>query len=247
MNVSTKFIIILILYIFFTALALVFALSPLTLYLYFVFTSNNVWYFLSLPLGASFLWLVGFLLFVILHARIVVRIVLLPIKPGRYPILSTQNKIYALRLSADNMAKYWVKSLEWIPFIAQTYLYRFMLKQYGVKMGKGVYIATETRIDAVPLIEIGDNCFIAPRAIIGAHIVHRGGDVLYKEVKIGKKCFIGHSSVLTPGAQLGDEVILGAMTVALLDTVIPSKETWIGMPARPIKKTKDEIIPEVPT
>ena len=243
---SIKFVSVLILYMIFTAVALVLSLSPLTLYLYAIMTTNNLWLYLSLPLGAAALWLLGFLFFVLLHARIVVRLTLPSIKPGRYPILSDQNKIYALRLSADNMAKYWAKSLEWIPFIAQMFLYRFMLKQYGVKIGKGVYIATETRIDAVPLIEIGDNCFIAPRAIIGAHIVHRGGDVLYKEVKIGKKCFIGHSSVLTPGAQVGDEVILGAMTIALLDTVIPAKETWIGMPARPIQKVKEEILPEIP-
>jgi len=150
--------------------------------------------------------------------------------------MSDINKTYSLRLSADNTAKYWVKSLEWIPFFSQLFLLGFMLRQYGVKIGKRVYFATETRIDGIPLIEIGEDCFIGPRAIIGAHINLRGGKIRYKNTKVGKRCFIGHSSVLTPGDEVGDDGILGAYSVMLPDTKIPEGETWVGLPAVPSKK-----------
>ena len=165
----------------------------------------------------------------------VVRI-LPPIVSGKCPILSDKNKIYSLRLSADNMGKFWVKSLEWIPFLSQLFLYKFLLSAYGVKIGKRVYFSTETRIDAIPLIEIGNDCFFGPRSIVGGHILHHGSDVLYAPVKIGNGCFIGHSSIVTPGAIIGEKAILGAYSVVLLNTTIPPGETWVGLPARKVKE-----------
>ncbi|MHA1983305.1 MAG: acyltransferase [Candidatus Hodarchaeales archaeon] len=231
-----RFIVHLLLYILFSIMSLTVALAPLSSYIYLVIISENLLFFLSFPIGIPLFWIIGFFLYVLIHSKIAIKLSLPKIKPGTYPIMSDINKTYSLRLSADNLAKYWVKSLEWIPFFSQLFLLGFMLRQYGVKIGKRVYFATETRIDGIPLIEIGDECFIGPRAIIGSHINLRGGNILYKPSKIGKRCFIGHSSVLTPGANVGDDAILGAYSVALLDTVIPSGETWVGLPARPLKK-----------
>jgi acetyltransferase-like isoleucine patch superfamily enzyme len=203
-----------------------------------VIQGEELIFYVTLPFGVPFLWLVGFFIYVILHAKIIVSIILPKIQPGEYPLNSSQTRIYVLRLSADNLAKYWVKSLEWISFFAQIFLYPFMLKRYGVKMGKNVYVSTETRIDGLPLIEIGDNSFIGPRAVIGAHINHHGSNLLFKPVKIGNRCFIGFNSVVTPGAEFGDDSILGGYSVVLLDAKIPSGEVWVGLPARLLKNSK---------
>lgn len=194
-------------------------------------------YFL-LPIGVPFFWLVGFFIFVTIHGRVLVKIVLPTIPEGTFSILSEENKIYSLRLSADNIAKYWCKSLEWIPFLSQLFLYKQSLQSYGVKFGKNAYLATETRIDGVPLIEVGDNFFIGPRGVLGAHINLKGGEIMYKKLKIGNNCFVGSLSVLTPGCSMGDNSILGGVSITLPDTHIPENETWIGMPAKAIKKDK---------
>ena len=222
-------------------ICLVLALLPLTYYIYEVFKNIQTVDFLyspvvTLPLGVAFFWLIGFFIFITIHGRVMVRIVLPNIPEGSAPMLSNINKIYSLRLSADNIAKYWAKSLEWIPFLAQLVLYKQMLRAYGVKIGKNVYIATETRIDGVPLIEIGDDVFIGPRATIGAHINFKGGNIKYKKVKVGNGCFIGASSVLTPGCQIGDRSIVGGVTVLLLNTIVPPDETWVGQPGKFLKK-----------
>lgn len=153
---------------------------------------------------------------------------------------SSQNLIYSVRLSADNIAKYWCKTFEIIPFFTQIFLNKFYLSAYGVKFGKNTYIATEVRIDGVPLIEFGDNVFIGPRAIIGAHINHGGselgGNIHYKRVKVGNNVFIGNNSVITPGGIIGNNSILGGMSAMLLDAEIPDGETWVGMPAKFLKK-----------
>jgi acetyltransferase-like isoleucine patch superfamily enzyme len=236
---TIKFLSILFIYTLGTMVCLTIALTPLTYYLYYLILNVetiNLFYFLTMPLGLAFFWLLGFFIFITIHGRIWVKTSLPTIKEGSFPISSDINRIYSLRLSADNIAKYWAKSLEWIPFIAQLVLYKQMLKAYGVKFGSNVYISTETRIDGISLIEIGNNVFIGPRAIIGAHINHKGDKIKYKGVKIGNGCFIGNNSVLTPGCQVGDNSIVGAFTVALLDTIIPANETWIGMPAKRLKQ-----------
>ncbi len=182
------------------------------------------------------------MIFVTIHGRIVVPISLPKIKEGSYSLRSSQNLIYSIRLSADNIAKYWCKTFEIIPFLTQLFLNKFFLSAYGVKFGKNIYIATEVRIDGIPLIEFGDNVFIGPRAIVGAHINHGGnelgGNILYKKVKIGSNCFIGHNAVLTPGGKMGNNSVLGAFSVGLLDADIPENETWVGMPAKFMKKNR---------
>ncbi len=221
-----------------TMLVLVISLAPLIIYLAVIFKSDQWPLLLTAPIGIGFLWLTGCLVFIVLHARVIVPITLPSITPGEYPMNSSLARRYFLRLGADNIAKYWVKSLEWIPFAAQLFLYPFMLRQYGVKLGKGVYVSTETRIDGIPLIEIGDDTFIGPRAVIGAHINHHGSNILFKPVKIGRRCFIGHNSVVTPGAILEDEAILGAYSVLHLNSRIPTQEVWAGLPAVPLKNSK---------
>lgn len=218
---------------------------PLTYYIYLVFTHSDYLYYLSLVLALPLLWFVALVIFLIIHGRIVVSLFLPKIKEGSYPIKSSQNLIYSIRLSADNIAKYWVKTFEVVPFFTQLFLNKFFLRCYGVKFGKNTYISTEVRIDGIPLIEFGDNVFIGPRAIVGAHINHggteHGGSILYKKVKVGNNCFIGHNAILTPGGIMGNNSVLGGFSVGLLDTHIPEGETWVGMPARPIKKsTKPE-------
>ena len=239
-RLKLRFFFVITVYSILTILSIIISLSPLTYYLFIVVHSNDYLYYLSIPVIGFFLWLISFMIFVTIHGRLISRFSLPQIKEGSYPLKSGTNLIYSIRLSADNIAKYWCKTFEVIPFITQLYLNKFFLSAYGVKFGKNTYIATEVRIDGIPLIEFGDNVFIGPRAIVGAHINHGGdelgGNILYKRVKVGNNCFIGHNAVLTPGGKMGNNSVLGAFSVALLNADIPEDETWVGMPAKFMKK-----------
>lgn len=239
-HLNLRFFFIITAYSILTILSIIISLSPLTYYLFTVVQSNDYLFFLSIPVIGPLLWLISFLIFVTIHGRLISRFCLPQIKEGSYPLKSRTNLIYSIRLSADNIAKYWCKTFEIIPFLTQLYLNKFFLSAYGVKFGKNTYISTEVRIDGIPLIEFGDNLFIGPRAIVGAHINHGGdelgGNILYKHVKVGNNCFIGHNAVLTPGGKMGNKSVLGAFSVALLNVDIPENETWVGMPAKFMKK-----------
>jgi acetyltransferase-like isoleucine patch superfamily enzyme len=225
-------------YIVFTIITLILSFAPMSYYIFEVVHQTDYMYYFTLIIGLPIFWLVSYLVFVTIHGRVCVRLFLPSIKEGSYPIKSSQNLIYSIRLSADNMAKYWTKTFEVVPFLTQLFLNKFYLSAYGVKFGKNTYIATEVRIDGVPLIEFGSNLFIGPRAIVGAHINLKGGNILYKKVKVGNNCFIGNNAVITPGGKMADNSILGGFSVTLLNIEISEGETWVGMPAKPLKKNE---------
>lgn len=58
-------------------------------------------------------------------------------------------------------------------------------------------------------------------------------NLIYKETKIGKNCFIGTGAVILPGTTLGDGVIVGAN--AVLSGTYPDNSVVVGAPGRVIK------------
>jgi len=89
-------------------------------------------------------------------------------------------------------------------------------------------------------IEIGDNSIFAPGVkIISAN--HNTSNLkkweLSEPVRIGEKCWIGANSVILPGVQLGDNVIVGAG--AIVTKSFGSNSVIGGNPAKLIKSIKN--------
>ena len=55
-----------------------------------------------------------------------------------------------------------------------------------------------------------------------------------REVSIGSGSWIGHGSVVLPGARIGEHVVIGANSVVTGE--IPSYSVAVGVPARVIKQ-----------
>ncbi len=144
----------------------------------------------------------------------------------------------ALRLAADGISKYWSKTLEWIPYLAPLFLYPWLLRQYGAKIGKNVYIATDTRIDA-PLTEIDENTFVGNRAVIANH-GNLGRNAFFGKVKIGKNCTIGYLSLIPPDVTMEDNVVVGVYTAVKMKSILPANSVWVGIPARRLEKKQDD-------
>jgi phenylacetic acid degradation protein len=73
----------------------------------------------------------------------------------------------------------------------------------------------------------------------GAHIGH--GAVIHGAT-IGKNCLVGMNSVIMDNVELGDECIVGALTLIKEGEKMPSRSLIVGNPSRIVKQVSDEMI-----
>ncbi|NMF66660.1 Pls/PosA family non-ribosomal peptide synthetase [Brasilonema octagenarum] len=147
------------------------------------------------------------------------------VKPGSY------------RLDSHRYVRLWyvdklmALSLDIIrPLYATLYLlpwYRLL----GAKLGWRAEISTPSSL--VPdLVTIGDESFIADGVIMGVPRVERGL-IHLQSTKIGKRAFIGNSALLPAGVSIGDDTLIGCMSVTPADKSLVAKPdtSWFGSPA----------------
>jgi acetyltransferase-like isoleucine patch superfamily enzyme len=103
-----------------------------------------------------------------------------------------------------------------------------------VKVGKNCWIGPNVVLDGQGGLVIGDNCDIsAGSQIYTHHTVARclSGGVAPLElapVKIGSRVYIGPQCVIQKGVTIGDDVVIGAMSLVTRD--IPSGTRAWGIP-----------------
>jgi len=73
----------------------------------------------------------------------------------------------------------------------------------------------------------------------GAHIGH---GAMIHGAQIGEQCMIGMNAVVLDGVQLGDESIVGALTLVKAQTTWPSRSLIVGNPGKSIGNVTDEMI-----
>lgn len=73
----------------------------------------------------------------------------------------------------------------------------------------------------------------------GSHIGH--GAVIHGAT-IGKNCLVGMNAVLMDNVQLGDESIVGALTLVKEGEVVPPRSLVVGNPGKIIKQVSDEML-----
>lgn len=76
-------------------------------------------------------------------------------------------------------------------------------------------------------VHVGEESYIAFETRILSHDMPRG---LFTDTRIGARCFIGGSSIIMPGVEIGDDCVVGAGSVVTKS--IPSGSIVAGNPAR---------------
>jgi carbonic anhydrase/acetyltransferase-like protein (isoleucine patch superfamily) len=71
----------------------------------------------------------------------------------------------------------------------------------------------------------------------GAHIGH---GVIIHGATIGKNCLIGMNSVLMDHVELGDESIVGALTLICEGEKIPARSVVVGNPGKIVRAVTDQ-------
>ncbi len=122
----------------------------------------------------------------------------------------------------------------------------------NVIIGKDCYIGpgAALRGDWGQII-IEDGCNVQENCIIhmfpgitvllkeGSHIGH--GAIVHGAT-IGKNCLVGMNAVIMDNVQLGDESIVGALTLIKEGEVIPARSIIVGNPGKIIKQVTDEML-----
>lgn len=98
---------------------------------------------------------------------------------------------------------------------------------FGAKVGKNVFL--RARVPEPHLLEIGDNSVIGDGAIVSGHAI-MNGKVYLKKVVIGKNCTIGAHAIIFQGARIEDNVIVGANSLVLPDSILKKNGFYAGSP-----------------
>lgn len=105
-------------------------------------------------------------------------------------------------------------------------------------IGRGVFIGALAVIG--PCATVCDRAIINTGAIVEhdcrvgpcAHIA--SGAVLSGNVRVGEGAMVGAGSVVKQGLSIGDWSTVGCGAAVVCD--VPSRQTWVGVPARPLTK-----------
>ena len=115
-------------------------------------------------------------------------------------------------------------------FLVGTPLLNFYFRLMGAKLGKNVYLNTDS-CDTWDLLSIGEGSAISQGVTFSCSSIE-GGLLKLRTVKIGPSCFVGNgavvgmTTVMEAGAQLEDLSLLSN------NRTIPPGEVWAGSPAR---------------
>lgn len=179
--------------------------------------------------GYDFLWLTLFVAvsFVVMLCIIIVLfkwIFLGSIKEGRYSLSSW---FYVKKWFFDQLMKL---SLQVIGTLYTTLYLQKWFKLLGVKIGKRSEISTVEFISP-DLLEAGDECFLADSVSVGASHV-RNGYITIAKARIGNRTFVGNSAVVSPGTELGNDVLVGVLSSMSKENIpAPDGTSWFGSPA----------------
>lgn len=181
------------------------------------------WVLLVSPITAT-----AIVLMTILEIVILKRLFMNKIKPGIYSIYSMY---YVRKWIADNITYISLQLLHTL--YATLYTIPF-LKALGAKVGKDVEISTVTHISP-ELFEVGDGSFFADASMAGTPKVFNNS-VMYEKIKVGSRTFIGNSALVPINANIGDDCLIGVMSVPPSEGKTENGTSWLGTPAMYLHK-----------
>lgn len=119
--------------------------------------------------------------------------------------------------------------LETLNSLFATTFMRYWYMAMGARIGKGSEISTNLagRYD---LVKIGEGNFIGDEAIFGDEEV-RDGYMTLGTVETGDRVFIGNSGIVSAGAKIESDSLIGVYSKLPPDLQVGSGETWFGSPA----------------
>lgn len=103
----------------------------------------------------------------------------------------------------------------------------------GVKVGRRAEISDASSITP-DLLEIRDEAFVADAVSLGdSHVRH--GRLTLRRTRVGRRTFLGNTSLVPDGTDVPDEVLLGCLSTPPKGTGgMRPGSTWFGIPGSPL-------------
>ncbi|MEI7728886.1 MAG: Pls/PosA family non-ribosomal peptide synthetase [Verrucomicrobiota bacterium] len=183
------------------------------------YNDNYAWYLMVAPIIA-----LSFVVLLALEIAAVKWLLLGRVKPGRYPVHSW---FYVRKWFVDQLLEL---SLDFLgPLYASIYLAPWY-KLMGAKLGDRAEISTASFISP-DLLELGEETFIADSVSLGAARVERDYITLGVN-RVGKRSFIGNSALMPPGTHVGDNSLVGCLSMPPDKPEEAARDgaTWLGVP-----------------
>jgi non-ribosomal peptide synthetase-like protein len=146
------------------------------------------------------------------------------------PVMKPMWSWWAMRTEAVAVLYGGLSSKVLLDYLRGTPFLPWMLRLYGTKIGKGVWLnsADLTEFDCVT---IGDHAVINMQSSPQTHLYE---DRVMKvgRIEIGKGVTVGTAAIILYDSVIGDYARLGPLTVVMKGEFIPPHTVWIGAPAR---------------
>jgi non-ribosomal peptide synthetase-like protein len=157
------------------------------------------------------------------------RLLMRGVQPGWYPLWGI------------TYLRFWfcgkVLALSPLALLAGSPMLSSYLRLLGARVGRDCFLSSGL-ISLPTFIEIGDGTSIGFATRLQPQIVQDGWMRL-APIRIGSGSFIGTSSLLLAGAEVGDEASVGDQSLVHADHRIPSNEHWAGSPIKRLKTIPD--------
>lgn len=192
-------------------------LSVPGLYLIWTYHQGSIWTGLLLTPVAAIIFVLGTLLVIIAGKWLV----LPDLQPGIYP----QNSLFALqKWIGDRLMQ---MSLDQVNTLYSTLYLSPFLRLLGVRVGPRAEVSTVAHMDP-DLLTLGEECFVADLAVIGAARYYQGLIALGETV-VGTRAFVGNAALVRGEIRLPADSLIGVLSVAPnLD--LPAGSSWLGSP-----------------
>jgi non-ribosomal peptide synthetase-like protein len=150
------------------------------------------------------------------------RMALPTLQPGVYPLRSSfglrkwlADRLMILHMGLTNSL---YSTLYLLPF----------LRLLGARVGPRAEVSTVSHIDP-DLLTLGQECFVADLAVIGAARFYNGF-VVMGETQVGARGFVGNAALVPGDTRLGHDSLIGVLSVSPPRPVEPGS-SWLGSPA----------------
>jgi hypothetical protein len=125
------------------------------------------------------------------------------------------------------------------PFFQAAGLYGLFVGLMGGRVGRGAIVNSRNLYD-LDLLDIGEGALIGGDAYLVPHLVEHGR-LLRAPIRIGRHSSVGLGAVLLPGAVLGDNCHVGALSLVPKGAVLDGDAVYAGVPARKVRDLRRDV------